>query len=313
MELKYDIQKYIAKVKMSSKIRVLVEGRDDKAHIKNLLDVISVGHKIKLDTAEDIKGSCNVTAKNNKAKIDKIFLHTSDSEDFNNLYFLCDREFYKFEILDKLYDLMVDHESIGKKNLTLGHSIENYFFESAILINAYRYLCGIEYKTLALSLYEKTLPSAFVLIAAITLAAKDVEKSSFPAGTIGWSHFYILDGKVFFNSEKWANDNQSDIALRFLSSFKQYLIIVANSQSSVCAKFARGHTAMLMLQRIFASCLHHVMIEHDEEQGVKDAESFSKIKESMIASALCESWIKNVELGKADYPRNLISVILRPV
>ena len=40
MELKYTIPKYIAKVKMSSKKRILVEGKDDKSHIKNLLDEI---------------------------------------------------------------------------------------------------------------------------------------------------------------------------------------------------------------------------------------------------------------------------------
>ncbi len=42
MNLKYDISNYIASVKMSSKKRILVEGRNDKSHISNLLDVLLV-------------------------------------------------------------------------------------------------------------------------------------------------------------------------------------------------------------------------------------------------------------------------------
>jgi hypothetical protein len=90
MEVKYDVPKYIASVRMSSKKRILVEGKDDKAHIKNLLNVTLGSNRIKIDTAENIKGDCRVTSKNNRAKIEKIHSFCEASNEHNNLYFLCD-------------------------------------------------------------------------------------------------------------------------------------------------------------------------------------------------------------------------------
>jgi len=113
MDLKYDIGKYITKTKMSSKKRILVEGRDDKAHIKNLIDVLHKGHRVKIDTAESIKGISTETNRNNRAKIDTIHQRCKDSTDHHNLFFLCDREFLKFEIKDQVVDLMLDHETDG--------------------------------------------------------------------------------------------------------------------------------------------------------------------------------------------------------
>lgn len=69
MEVKYDISQYITNVKMSSKKRVLVEGRDDKSHITNLLNITVSKHKIKIDTAENIRGDCQVTKKTTELKL----------------------------------------------------------------------------------------------------------------------------------------------------------------------------------------------------------------------------------------------------
>lgn len=71
MELKYDIPQYIVKTKMSDKIRILVEGKDDKNHIKNMFDAFKVNPKYKIDLATEIKGTCKETSLNHRAKIEK--------------------------------------------------------------------------------------------------------------------------------------------------------------------------------------------------------------------------------------------------
>lgn len=87
MEVKYDIPQYIASVKMSKKNRVLVEGRYDKSHLKNLFFSVLGNSRIKVDTAEYIKGDCGATAKNNRAKIDKIHSYCGGLKDYKNLFF----------------------------------------------------------------------------------------------------------------------------------------------------------------------------------------------------------------------------------
>jgi Protein of unknown function (DUF4435) len=247
MDLKYDISNYISSVKMSSKKRILVEGRDDKSHISNLLEVLLVGHKIKIDTAENIKGDCSITAKNNRAKIERIHALTKTSKNHNNLFYLCDREFIKFNIGEQITDLMTKHERDGNMNWTIGHSLENYFITDDLVCNAYRFLCSSEYKTKAVDLYKKIFPSALRVIAAITLTAKKIEKCTYPSGTLGWRDFVIDDKEVCIDIDKWKSDNNNVVAADFHREFNNYVPIVNGSDALICSRICRGHTAMLML------------------------------------------------------------------
>lgn len=309
MELKYDIPNYLASVKMSSKKRILVEGRDDKSHIKNLLNVTSKGHKVKIDTAENLKGDCAKTAKNNKAKIEKVHELTKESANHENLHFLCDREFFRFEVTDQINDLMSEHEVDGNLNWTIGHSLENYFIKEEIVCRAYRFLCGSEYKNDAEDLYKKVFASALKLIATATLAAKAIEKCSFPAGTVGWQDFNISEEKLSFDIENWKLTNSNPIAEAFYTEYKKYLPIVEKSNVLICSRICRGHTAMLLLQRSFSVCLNEVAKADDAALASKLADDFSKIKENSLASALCESWLQGVNDGNANYPERLVNSV----
>lgn len=309
MELKYDIPKYIAKTKMSSKKTILVEGKDDKSHVKNLLDIIEPRHKVRIDTADSIKGVCSTTAKNNRAKIDRIFNVCKTSECHQNLFFLIDREFFKFEIREKIHDLMPEHETDGNLSWTIGHSIENYFFVDNIFSDAYRYLCGSQHKTDAEKHFKKILPSIFKLVAAITLAANEMSKSSYPAGVISWKDFNIEESRAFIDIDSWKNNDETQIALLFRKQFKKYIPIVEASEDLICSRICRGHTAMLMIQRIFSACLYYVMFSSSEEQAENDANNFSNIKETNVSAALCEAWIRKAKNGEALYPAPLICAV----
>lgn len=309
MDLKYEISNYIASVKMSSKKRILVEGRDDKSHISNLLDVLLDEHKIKIDTAENIKGDCSRTAKNNKEKIAKVHSLTKSSKSHENLFYLCDREFAKFNVGEKIFDLMTDHESDGNLSWTIGHSLENYFITDDIICKAYRFLCGSEYKTRAEELYKKIFPSALRVIANITLAAKKIEKCTYPAGTIGWKDFVIENEKIYIDIDKWKSGKNNLLAANFCQEFKVNIPIVNGSETLICSRICRGHTAMLMLQRVFSACLFYAVKSDDEALAEKVAGEFSRIKEAAISSALSEAWVQSVRDGKAIYPENLVESV----
>lgn len=66
--LAYDINQYLTQVLMSSKIRILVEGKEDFDIISNYLYKKSNQKNIKIDKATELKGICEKTAKNHRKK-----------------------------------------------------------------------------------------------------------------------------------------------------------------------------------------------------------------------------------------------------
>ena len=309
MEVKYDLPKYVASVRMSSKKRILVEGRDDKSHIKNLLDKKIDGHRIKVDTAENIKGDCKITAKNNRAKLEKIHDVCSTSEEHKNLYFLCDREFMDFNVSDKVEDLMPDHKTNGNLSWTIGHSFENYFIEQNLVSDAFRYLTSSEFKNDAAGLFEKYLPSTLKLIAISSLAAKEIEKSSYPLGVISWDDFEFDDENIFLDLDSWRAKESDAMTIAFKEAFRKYQPVIEATDFKVYARICRGHTAIKLLQRAFSACLYLAGRASDADLANKSAVDFSKFKESTISTALCESWLRAVDGGSDNYPINLVTLV----
>ena len=96
MRLSYNYSQYIAKAMMSSKRIVLVEGKQDKAHFKNLISKVFDSNQkdtIAIDTAEHIKSESQQAQKNNRTKITEIYEQSLLAQNIDNLFFLCDREF----------------------------------------------------------------------------------------------------------------------------------------------------------------------------------------------------------------------------
>ena len=68
----YTIDSYITLLTMSSKKRLLVEGRHDRSHLYQLIYKFNPASKVKIDTAQDIKASDKAMSKNNRLKIETI-------------------------------------------------------------------------------------------------------------------------------------------------------------------------------------------------------------------------------------------------
>lgn len=310
MALEYDIPQYLTKVKMSAKKRILVEGRDDKSHIYNLLGILNLNKTAKLDTAEVISGDCKETKKNNRAKIDKIHdLCKSNPQYYKNLYFLRDREFYKFNVNQEIEDFMDEHESDGNLSWTIGHSLENYFLEENLICDAFRYLSASEYKTDAENLFRHILEDSTREIAAITLAAKELKNSSYPSGIIKWNHFQIENGVFILSLDDALKDKTDSLSLSFKILYDKYKPVATSSNGLICSRICRGHTAIIMLQRIFAACLFEVISYHNHDLAVKTANNFSMQSEGAISNALSEEWLRQVKMGNNNYPVNLIRSI----
>lgn len=307
-KLTFDLPQYIAQIKMSSKVRLLVEGRDDRTHLKNLLFKLGKS-KVRIDTAEQIKGNCQQTSKNNRGKIDKIYQTCKGVPEYNNLYYLADREFEHFNISEVIEDNLNEDELEDNLYFTCGHSMENYFINSLVLQEAYSYLCASEYKNDALSDLESILPSAYSTVAAISLAAREINKSSYPLGVISWEAFAYTNSSLNLVSSSMGSQGTA-IHTDFMQAMDKWLNVTQASPVEVCEMICRGHTAVVLLQRVFARCLYETATKHEtENEAKKIANSFSKLSEKQLATSLGEAWIRNAAMGQSRYPISLIQKI----
>ncbi|MTT53746.1 DUF4435 domain-containing protein [Alcanivorax sp. VBW004] len=309
MGVRYDINQYIASVKMSNKTRILVEGRDDQSNLRNLILSVVGEKSLRVDSAEIIKGDCKKTSRNNREKIEKVHGICDGNHDFSNLFYFCDREFYKFDVRDKVLDFMDGHESRGNLFWTIGHSFENYFFNESLMIEAFRFLTGSEFKYEALRIFSGCFVDAVKVVATITLAARDIGKSSYPLGVVFWKDFEFVDGNLVFDMSSWRGADKTEICENFKSAYEKYESIVNNTDYEVLLRVCRGHTGLQLLQRVFARCLYESGSTVDASLATKHSDSFAKIKENSVSSALCESWIRTIGKGNLNYPSALIDSI----
>ncbi|WP_440053369.1 hypothetical protein ACSLBF_10510 [Pseudoalteromonas sp. T1lg65] len=304
-----DINTYKTTVRMSSKVRILVEGPDDKAHISNLLKLKGTQKKFIIDVADHIRGDCQKTRQNNKERILKIHALCKDKQQFSNLFYLCDREFYKFDIAEKIEDNISGYEVDSNLNWTTGHSLENYFLSPEIIADAYSYQSGSEFKLGAIELLKSVLPSAISIIAALSLAARDISSSSYPCKIVKWQNYAIREHSIELNLNEDSGGEQTEIYLKFVEKFQHYLPTVKATEIDVQSRICRGHTAITLLQRVFSACIFHVGREQDETLAIKDANKFSSIKENSISNALCQAWLGAISNGYDNYPIHLVDSV----
>lgn len=309
MRLVHNLNEYITSVRMSKKKRVLVEGKDDRAHLSNLLNIAIGEGRIKIDVAAYLKGTCRVTSKNHRAKIQAIHEACKSKDQFSNLFLLCDRETHLFNVEDCIKDNLSSENIEGNLFYTRGHSIENYFIDFEIVSVAYQFLTGSEHKLAAIELFEKILPSVIRTIAAISLAAQQVNKLTFPIGVISWTDFKVVDSKIEFNIEHWKAARGDDLSIQFAEHYRKCLGKAENTDVITCARICRGHTAMQFLQRIFSLCLYEAAKKDDEKVAEDNAKDFSSIRESVVSNALCQSWLNSIQKGNENFPVELVSTL----
>jgi hypothetical protein len=305
MELKYNIPKYVAMSRMSSKVRILVEGKDDRGHVQNLLHQLYPKVRLKVDSAVEIIGDCAITKNNNRAKIEKIHGQCKVGVHHRKLFFLCDREFRNFDFGSIVADRLNSHESDGNLSWTLGHSIENYFLSPSMLGEGFRYLSTSGHKTFAVTLFCDVLPDAIKKIAALTLAAKELSCANYPASQISWQDIRVNESTIEFDRKT----HLDKFCMRFWDAFDEFLSVAEMSGDEVCSRLCRGHTAVLVLQRLFAACLYKTGASTDDDVARYDANLFNNVGEVNISSALSEAWIRQVSNGVADYPIPLVESI----
>lgn len=300
---------------MSNKQRILVEGKHDKSHLKNLIKSrIGLDPKmaIEIDTAEQIQGDCRKTAKCNREKITKIHDEIIKKSNINNISFLCDREFDRFLINKSIVEMPI----INNKPLyfTSGHSFENFFLNDEIITNALSCHTFSEFKTEAVQIFKNNFSNIFKIISCITLTAKDLNSASYPIGNFYWDSFTSFNGDIKLDIKEWCDLVPDNRRVDFKTKYLKYYPIVCSTETLTCIKISRGHTAIILLQRIFAYCLFLATEPQDKDLALKEAKIFANLSEIQITSSLSHFWILAINSDKSYtdlYPVELFNNFLK--
>lgn len=312
MRLSYNYSQYITKAMMSSKQTILVEGRHDKAHLKNLISKLFDSDQrkmIAIDTAEQIKGESKQTCKNNRVKITNIYERSLLAINVDNLFFLCDREFDNFSFDKIISDIFIENNS--SLYFTAGHSFENYFLTESTIVDALSCQTVSEFKPEAIDIFKNNFSNIFEIISCITLTARDLGISSYPSGTIYWDSFKTSNEEIIFDLNDWSSLGSLDPKrLSFRDKYNEHKPLVIATDTSVRISISRGHTAVIMLQRIFAYCLFLAGKEQDEDLARIEATQYSKISEVQITASLSQTWLNSIIQGAKNYPVALLENLL---
>ncbi|MBD1584942.1 hypothetical protein [Pseudoalteromonas sp. S16_S37] len=171
------------------------------------------------------------------------------------------------------------------------------------------YQSGSEFKYDAIELLKSMLPSAINIIAALSLAARDLKSSSYPCSLVKWQHYNIGVDSIELNLDKATEGKQERFCFEFIQKYEYYLPTVKASEVEVKSRICRGHTAITLLQRLFAACIFHIGREQNEALALKDANKFSSISESSISNALCQAWLGAISKGYENYPIHLVDSV----
>ncbi|GAP76966.1 hypothetical protein W04_3545 [Pseudoalteromonas sp. SW0106-04] len=301
---------FIASLKMSKKIHIVVEGPDDKVHLNQLLHKRKLNHKTLIKSAHDFHGQGDAK-KNNRLKIEMLHEHCRQSADFKNVLYLCDREYSFFVFEDLIQDVLED-QGIDGKYYTSGHSLENYFFSPHTLITGFRYHTDSIFKNEAEYLFRQHYLNFLVSFSSLCLAAKDI-KLPFRKieSLVHWTTICLEKGgidpnrmdqdlvkKAFQNLECNFND--------WLGKSYYYQELLKSSSDEIYWKVCRGHTGIRLLQRAFSACIYHCGFNLDRKSAEADAERFYSIQEKIISASLCEAWIQDIDREAVPYPYKLL-------
>jgi len=170
------------------------------------------------------------------------------------------------------------------------------------------FLSGSGSKRQAVELFCSVFEDSLRKIAAVTLAAKVLGCANYPASLVKWNNISIEGETVGFGLGREQPENP--FMKSFILKYEELLSITELTDTATCERFCRGHTAVVMLQRLYAACLYLVAKNNDEEMARYDANIFNNVPESSISSALSEAWIRRIQEGLAYYPRPLVDLVV---
>ncbi|MET0397017.1 MAG: DUF4435 domain-containing protein [Longimicrobiaceae bacterium] len=175
-----------------------------------------------------------------------------------------DREFRRFIATTILDDYLECSCQFGRVRWSRGHSIENIFFDYAIMRPVFRDLGVSSYYNVAeaLAATEEHFDDALRVACALSLVGKDQELLGMLYRTISSEHIRLGEKNIEFDVRLWATHLRerhkldSGRVAAVVSAFAYYMNVVARSNMEVVRWMCHGHLGETVLWSAFGAAVH---------------------------------------------------------
>ncbi len=311
---RYRLSAYLARLLVTGRKVLLVEGQADKRAFKRLLEEFVGGNResmasVDIDTADMLEAP-ETPVMGNRQKIETLFQMVHACRLDHKLVGFVDREFRCFSLGRIVEDLVGQHVSEGNLVWSRGHSMENYCFDFETLRNPLRTFSVTEHFDRALDEFELVFQSTMKLACAVSLAGLDVGFLVPVKSSISWKIIHIHSGEVQIDLEAWRTVLQRSTKLsasvvdELLTRFAYWSDTVQDSSPEVVRWVCHGHIGLSVLWNTYARCVY-------DATGYDGAETAKVLgaTESVRFNACIESWVQRALSNEVDFPDMVITLL----
>ena len=306
--LAYSPSAYVAIALMRTRRTLLVEGVNDQRFMYRLLVEINGGScapkaDLLIDSAEMIRDCPGIFS--NREKVEYIHSLVSDHD---KLGAWVDREFRLFVVDRCIQDELSAHNVLYNSLFwTRGHSVENYFFDTSIVL---RYLEQLYPEHLPAN-YKQSIESVMDDLtryaASLSLAAKELNLISRVSALFSTEHWTIVPGmKISINEDilkqsvcqRGVEEKQAGL---YIERFRKFHEISGCTQMEPCRWIAHGHIGSSVIWSGVAATLAHC--------GMKERSLVGKISQGDWEHKHrlgADIWSKATATGTATSPLQLV-------
>lgn len=305
----YTPVEYSKLLQMSSKRRVLVEGRDDYYLILALFDeFLGVEWRDKYDIEID-KAENSIRASGNRQAIESVVNLVAKTVLREKLVGFVDREFRNFNWGDgKVIDQLKSHYIDGRLLWTRGHSAENYFLDEAILRVPFRDVSGEIFQK-AYDIFRINLDSYLQIASKLSLTALSLNLLKRIRASLGWD---IFGENADLDIEQWKvhlstiGFNLHEIE-KIVSVYSDIEVIIDSTDMDTVRWFCDGHLSFFLLWCSFAKCAYIATDSINDKRAI--AHRVLKYGDETRFNSCASAWAKSSKANSCEYPRDLFDML----
>ncbi len=319
-ERMYDPSAYRKMVRMSSLKYILVEGPDDKRCLMYLMEeLFDEGNNIEIHGAYQILSDTEAGYRDkigNREKIEEMCQKVGKLEYASRFVGFVDREFRDFDLESDIKDLVGKHNMIDRLVWSRGHSIENYFFDFAVLARPLRHHSVTLYYKDALGLFKQNMEQVLREACAIGLAAWKCSSLECVRGSIAdWEILEMSASGLSIDTEKWMQNliakqkMRHEDAQNLKEAFQKWSLKVSVIDFNVVRWLCDGHIGLTFIWTAFARCVFEISKKSGQRDPGKEARRVLRSDETVRFNACASEWAFQAVTQACDYPIDIFTVL----
>jgi hypothetical protein len=227
-----------------------------------------------------------------------------------------DREFREFDLESEIQDLVGKHNIIDRLVWSRGHSIENYFFDFAVLARPLRHHSVTLYYRDALDLFQQNIEQILREVCAIGLAGWKCKSLKHVRSSVAdWNIVERSASGFSINTEKWMDffikerNMRYEDALNLKEAYQEWSMKVSGIDFNIVRWLCDGHTGLAFIWAAFARCVFEASKKSDQGDPRKEASKVLRADKTVRFNVCASEWASQVVKQSCEYPEDIFAIL----